>query len=717
MQDPTILDYVKQRLRFWQKRTLRLRDFPPIGSEEGISQPVGDLAGSIPLGSSSVESVKVLKPLPWRMLLGLSLAFMAQALLEPPALHKTASLVFYMAAIGMTIWSAICEGWFEFPREPLSSDMLQPVNNIVRWQPVLAALLLAAVAYFSFSTYHFDFLNICLWIGAILLYILGFIDLDPIYKKISGLKRVIKEGFWQVRLSPWLLVGLAAAGIIIYLRAAHLVSVPPEMTSDHAEKLQDVQDVLNGQWHVFFTRNTGREAFQFYWTALVIKIFGTGISFLSLKIGTVLAGLIALPYIYLLGKEFTGKRAGFIAAFFAGIAYWPNVISRVALRFAFYPLFAAPALYHLMRGLKRGNRNDFIWAGVFIGLGLHGYSPYRVVPILALLITLIYILHHRSKTDTEMAITGLTVTGLLATIVSIPLIRYAMDNPDSFFYRLSTRVGDLERPIPGNPWLIFFDNFKNSMLMFGVSDGSAWLHSIPFRPALDVISAAILYLGFALLIYRYIRQRNWADIVWLISVPVLMLPSILSLAFPEENPALNRSAGALIPVFLIIGLVVDGVVRVIKRFVNGRKADFLAGALILLMVVISTRQNYHLVFEEYQAVYRAAAGNTTEMGQVIHGFIDSNGSADSAWVVGYPYWVDTRLVSIEAGVPIRDYAIWPGQFEDTRSAEFPLLFILNMQDDADLAELRSMYPQAIESVYQSQTAGRDFRIFLVPDNE
>lgn len=44
-------------------------------------------------------------------------------------------------------------------------------------------------------------------------------------------------------------------------------SVPGEMFSDQAEKLLDVQDVLNGQTSIFFPRNTGREPFQFYLTA------------------------------------------------------------------------------------------------------------------------------------------------------------------------------------------------------------------------------------------------------------------------------------------------------------------------------------------------------------------------------------------------------------------------------------------------------------------
>jgi len=39
-----------------------------------------------------------------------------------------------------------------------------------------------------------------------------------------------------------------------------------------------------------------------------------------------------------------------------------------------------------------------------------------------------------------------------------------------------------------------------------------------------------------LVIVRYIRKRDWVDLFLLVSIPLLMMPSILSLAFPEENP-------------------------------------------------------------------------------------------------------------------------------------------------------------------------------------
>jgi 4-amino-4-deoxy-L-arabinose transferase-like glycosyltransferase len=180
----------------------------------------------------------------------------------------------------------------------------------------------------------------------------------------------------------WNGIILAVLGLSIFFRLYQLDAIPVEPFSDQAEKILDVYEISQGQTKIFFERNTGREAFQMYWTLLVVNIFGTGFSFYSLKLGTALLGILTLPFMYLLGKEFGNKRVALFALFLFGIAYWPNVISRIGLRFPLYPLFLAPTLLFLVRGLRTRNRNDFILCGIFLGLGLHGYSPFRIVPLL-----------------------------------------------------------------------------------------------------------------------------------------------------------------------------------------------------------------------------------------------------------------------------------------------------------------------------------------------
>ena len=233
---------------------------------------------------------------------------------------------------------------------------------------------------------------------------------------------------------------LAATALIFFFRFTKTVTVPPEPFSDHAEKILDVYDVSQGQTHIFFPRNTGREAIQMYWTLLVSWVFGTGLSYLSLKLGTAILGFLTLPFIYLLGKEIGGKRVGFFALFLTGIGYWPNVISRIGLRFPLYPLFAAPTLFFLIRGLRTRNRNDFILSGLFLGLGLHGYSPMRIVPIVVVAAFVVYYFHAQSKGARKDVVIWLAILGLMSLVVFLPLLRYWVDNPELFGFRAMTRL-------------------------------------------------------------------------------------------------------------------------------------------------------------------------------------------------------------------------------------------------------------------------------------
>ncbi len=385
---------------------------------------------------------------------------------------------------------------------------------------------------------------------AVISFIFAFWLKDP-NRRLSGL-----AGFF--RFNSWTLLLIAATTLVFFFRFYQTASVPSEPFSDHAEKIFDVYDVSIGETRIFFPRNTGREAFQMYWTLLVAKLFGTGLSFLSLKLGTAILGFLTLPFVYLLGKEIGGRRVGLIAFVLTGIAYWPNVISRVGLRFPLYPLFAAPTLFFLIRGLRTRNRNDFLLSGLFLGLGLHGYSPMRIVPFVVVAAFVLYWLHSQSKGARRDIPVWLTMLGLTSLFVFLPLLRYWVDHPAEFGFRAISRLSGTEQALPGPAYEIFLSNVWNALRMFNLDDGEIWVHSVPHRPALDVITAALFALGVILVLVRYARHRHWLDLFLLVSIPLLQLPSSLSLAFPGENPALNRAGAAYIPAFIIGAMALDG---------------------------------------------------------------------------------------------------------------------------------------------------------------
>src|SRR5258708_7110269 len=199
---------------------------------------------------------------------------------------------------------------------------------------------------------------------------------------------------WRARVAPLLrmesisikVTRFTALGILVlllgaYFRFAQLPSIPPEMTSDHVEKLFDVHDLVSGKHWVYFERNTGREPIQFYFAAFLVEVFDTGFTYLTLKITSAIAGFLMLPFVFLLGREIEDARFGLLAMAMAAISFWATAISRVGLRFPLTPLFVAPTLFFLLRGIRRHSRNDFLLSGLSLGIGLYGYSTIRIVPL------------------------------------------------------------------------------------------------------------------------------------------------------------------------------------------------------------------------------------------------------------------------------------------------------------------------------------------------
>jgi len=696
MEEPSVLDYVIEKLTFWKKGQLSI----PALEEEERGETDQPLSSKVLPQSSFWQRLVIFLPVLF--------ALLAQIFSEGGSRSPGPVIFLYGFGVVILILLVYSDRWRLDPLDPWKG-VAGPFS--VRWIEFTVGSAISLLAFYFFTGNQFNLINVSFWIIGLLLIWLSVWEPADWPGKITSAWR----GFFQdgLQLTPWMLLVAAVFGISVFFRFYLLDQVPPEMFSDHAEKLIDVSNVLWGDHAIFFPRNTGREAFQMYLTAAVSKVFGTGISFLSLKIGTCLAGLFSLPFIYLLGVELKSKEVGLLAMFFAGIAYWPNVISRVALRFALYPAFLAPTLYFLVRGLKRKRWNDFLFSGLFLGIGLHGYSPFRIVPIVIIVLLLIYWIHDQSPENRRMAVIALLLVGLISALVFLPLGRYAFNNYESFSYRMKTRMTDVEAPIQGSTLGIFFSNLWKALIMFQWDNGQIWVHSIPGRPALEVVSGALFSLGVVLIAIRYLKNRHWMDLALLLMIPLLMLPSVLSIAFPAENPSLNRSGGAIIPVFLIIAFAVESLRKNIKEKISGKWGLRISLAVVLLLAGVSTAENARLVFGKYYGQFKINAWNTSEIGDVIQQFDDTIGDQSSAWVVPYPHWVDTRLVGIHAVGYVKDFALWSSDIQATSDAPAPKLYIYKPEDQETAQILRNLYPDGVVNRYDSSVDGRDFMLYYV----
>ncbi len=245
-------------------------------------------------------------------------------------------------------------------------------------------------------------------------------------------------------------------------------------------------------------------------------------------------------------------------------------------------------------------------------------------------------------------------------------------------------------------------------------DGEIWVHSIPGRPGLDVVTAALYFLGSVVVFVRYLRKRHWIDLFLLVSVPLFMLPSILSLAFPNETPSLNRTGAAYIPIFVLAAIGLEGFLKALIGKTGSRVGLGLAVIVGLALLGRSISQNYDLEFRQFDTQFMKGAWNTSQIGAVIRGFADSIGEPDSAYVIPSPHWVDTRLVGINAGYPGKDYALPRQDLVKTVGVEGPKLYIFKPDDTQTFSELQQLFPQGSASRRSSPYEGKDFMVYLVP---
>jgi hypothetical protein len=687
--EPSVWDYFAEKLKSWFKAR-------PVDEHKIIA-----------------EAATTKKPFPWLSAAAVLLALIAQLSLEPsPGRTPWPGLLLYAFSLVCLILAIFREEWV---LPSLTQSFSEPFRTNFKLEFLLVSIFMAILVFLTFGNGRFGLLNTLLWVLSVFFFFLAFwpIKGGQPFRITAVWQQFIDQG-WHVRITRWTIIVLAVIAVILFFNFARLDSVPPEMVSDQAEKLMDINDILNGHTPVYFPRNTGREALHFYLSAAFMRLFDLDVSFLNLKIVAVFANLLTLFFIYLLGKEWGDRWVGLVAALFAGMAYWPLLFTRLALRIPYYPLFVAPVMYFMTRGLRRQNLPDVLWAGFFLGLGLHGYTPFRIMPILVVLGILIYIVHTAEKNLRLRAVFALILIAFTSLLVFIPLLRYWLDNPDLFAYRAFSRLTGMEVGFQSSPLVIFLLNFWKSSVMFFWDNGVIWAHSIPGRPALEVVSAAFYFLGIVSLILRYFRKWDWRDLFMLVSIPMLMMPSILSLAYPGENPSLNRSAGAVVPVFIVIGLAFVTLIRSFKEYISGRVGQFVLIILVVLLLAWSGMNNFDLVFNQYYTIYRASSWNTSEVGRVAGLFIESLGDPETTFVVGYPHWIDSRLVAINAGHPGLDFAIFPNEIPETQADPRPKMFFLNINDVENARLLRQTFPAGVQWQYDSAVENKDFMIFFVP---
>lgn len=289
----------------------------------------------------------------------------------------------------------------------------------------------------------------------------------------------------------------------LWFRLLDLELTPPEMTSDHIEKLLDALRVHEGYYAVFFPNNGGREAFQMYVVAFVADTLGVGFNFNALKWATVIEGVITLPVVFWMAQQVIGQASarerqigrwvGVALAWLLAVSAWHLMLSRLGLRIVLTPLTTALVIGFLARAMRYNRARDYLALGAVLGAGFYFYQANRMLPpVVVAGMALAMLNTARRWRDLPNLVAQMVLVGLVA---ALPVAAYML---------AGARAVDL-LPVVAGAWLA-------AVALWLRADHTSEPRSEAWRYAGGLLMVVVIALALYVPMYHY--SRLYPDQYW-----------------------------------------------------------------------------------------------------------------------------------------------------------------------------------------------------------
>jgi hypothetical protein len=348
------------------------------------------------------------------------------------------------------------------------------------------------------------------------------------------------------RLSLWTLVPWALFALALAPRAWHNADLPYGVWFDEAEAGVQARTLLQTGVFTPVTDTYGRDASLFYYAIAAAQALIPD-PVLAGRLVSAVVGALCAPLMYFLGRELFGWRVGLAAAVLLAASRWHLNVSRLGWDPISLPLCAILAFWLIARAVRAGRWSDAGWAGLALGLGMHAYVGFRVLPVVGLALFGYGAWLRRWRLSTLLG--RLAVFGGAAVLVALPVVVFAIQDPVAFNGRLSQTL-ILNEPVSQAQKLAeLWSNTKKHALMFHVAGDMNGRHNLPGAPMLDPASGLLMVVGLALLATRPLDWRSLLLFGW---AAVSMAGGVFT--FPFEAPQAMRTLGITPVLALLVAL-------------------------------------------------------------------------------------------------------------------------------------------------------------------
>ena len=324
---------------------------------------------------------------------------------------------------------------------------------------------------------------------------------------------------------------LAAILLLAFsLRIIALDQAPPGLRYDELQNYLMAGRVLEGERPLYFAESWGHEPLYHYLQAGALALVGA--SDWSLRLPSVVLGMIELAATWLVAKQLAGRRVGLLSLIFLSLSFWAIFYSRVSLRVGAVTAFASLMIFFLWRlwqrpaSQTRSGLVDGALAGLFMAAAIYTYLSGRVLPAIFLGFVLFTAVFHWPQFKKRWL--RFAMVALIAILLCWPLYQAIAANPtgEQRLELLNQAIVALQDGDPG-PILNLTGRALGMYVILGEQD---WLYNLDGRPIFNPLTVLFFLMGLALIIWRWRQPRFSLLLLWFLggTGPAMIAPPAAS---------------------------------------------------------------------------------------------------------------------------------------------------------------------------------------------
>ena len=479
-------------------------------------------------------------------------------------------------------------------RAPLTIEEVETLRPwiapVIAWTVVIS-LLTVSVFYVAdnIKSAQTDRVAAATWIGSVILGLLVVWGKQAWSNSRQRLRDSIQTNRTElILLSIVLTLALA-------IRTIDLTSHPYPWSGDEASVGTEARRILSGEVTNFFeTGWSSQPNWSFVPTVITEMIFGQNI--LAVRLTSVLAGTLAVLFVYLAARElFNPTIALMAAAFLATLPY--NVhFSRVGVNNVIDSMMSALVFWLIARAMKTDDPRYYYTAGAAGGLCIYTYAGTRLALILGGITILFLIVRQRDYLTSHWK--HLIAFSVGIVLSAAPQAAYFARHPDIFMGRLGQEgilfngwLGRQAELTGKSVWELLLDQFTRTTMVFIASPAPGNFFNSPI-PYLTVLGSILFLLGMGYALAFGLEPRHFILLIWFWAV--IFFGGILTLNPPANTRLLMTSPA----VALFMALGAYKVLEYLQKF--RLIPERVVVPIFLVIAGIITYQNVHFYMVEYK---------------------------------------------------------------------------------------------------------------------